>query len=113
MSISLEKMLCYYEYPSCREQLYNEIREEYENLIFICVYKEDDIKERTDIEKYFAWNAYPLYWRNGGPYKEEKEYSESMLDEIKDKIIGNINLNDNVRKIIDLFFESSPNKQMD
>lgn len=108
-----KEMFSYDEYPTCREQIYNKIMEEYEDLIFICVYKEDDNKKRIDIEKYYAWNTYPLYWRNGGPYKEAKNYSEAMLDKIKNEVINNMSLDDNIRKIIDSFLEHSSNKQIE
>ncbi|MBA4698452.1 MAG: hypothetical protein H2212_03380 [Ruminococcus sp.] len=100
----------YDEYPSYQELLYKKIRAEYENLIFICIYKEEDIEKRRDIEKYFAWNAYPLYWRNGGSYREKKEYSEDELAQIKNGFLSDIKLNDDIRKTIDSFLKDSLNK---
>ncbi|AQR93398.1 hypothetical protein [Clostridium saccharoperbutylacetonicum] len=104
-----EEMFFYYEYPSCREQLYNEIMKKYESLVFICVCKGDDIPERKKIEKYFAWNAHALYWRNGGAYTEAKNYQESKLNEMKkeiiNEIINNKDLDNVIPKIRDLFFK--------
>lgn len=79
--------------PSCREFLYNKIAKEYEFLKFICISREEKAEVRTDIEMYFSWKVRPLYWRNGGTYKEDKNFSEEILKEIEKDKLKNIDEN--------------------
>ena len=90
-----------YEYPSSREHLYNKIACEYNTLMFICVSEEDKSAKRLDIEKYFAWRARALYWRNGGPYKKEKNYSEDDLNKIQEDTFMDIKLDEKIKENLD------------
>lgn len=100
-----KELFCYDEYFSVQEILYTKIITEYKQLKFLCVYETSNSEIRKNIEKYFAWNTYPLYWRNGGPYRKDKEYSESKLKEMKDNVISGIKLENDILKKINLFFE--------
>lgn len=106
-------MFSYNEYPSSREYLYSEIADKYKYLIFICVSKEKDAAKRLAIEKYFAWRARALYWRNGGAYKEEKDYSEDDLNKIQDGKFMDMNLDATIKKDLDSFFEEVSNMEID
>ena len=94
-----------YEYPSSREHLYNKIACEYNTLMFICVSEEANSAKRLDIEKYFAWRARALYWRNGGPYKKEKNYSEDDLNKIQEDTFMDIKLDEKIKKNLDSWFD--------
>lgn len=89
-----------------REVEYSDIMSKYKNLLFICVCEESDKTKRTAIERYFAWNAHALYWRNGRPYKGAKYYPEKKLNEARIGINKKIGLNDDIKKDIDSFWNS-------
>ena len=67
-----------------REYLYPYLNREYENgdLVFIFVYdKESDQK----YEERFAWLTHSFYWRNGGPFRNERE---DYYNKYYSKILG-------------------------
>lgn len=78
-------------YPDTKLQMYYEIGQKYENLVFLIISREEDVMLRKQIEMFFAWETKAEYWRNGRPYKEEKEFVDdkaqtlSLADNIKNK----------------------------
>lgn len=63
-----ETIFSYKEYPSIKEILYNHIKNNFENLKFICVKLEENREIRKKVEKMFANKTKAIYWRNGRPY---------------------------------------------
>lgn len=106
-----EKMFEYVKSPSTREILYNEIGKKYCKLTFISILKEVDKDKREEFEKVFAWMTHSLYWRNGGVYETDKNYSETELMMQKEKVLSNRDLTEKVRMVYDsvqeLFREGS------
>lgn len=87
----------YDEYPSRLDYLYNEISNNYKNLVFILVAEENDYC----IEKYFAYSLKAAYWVSNGGYSDQHE-------EIDDGIIEKILLNEKDKnktnkKILNIF----------
>ncbi len=83
----------YISYLTAREQLYKYIGDHYTDLSFICICYGDNYKDNLKgVEKYIAWKLKPLYWRNGGQYKNKKEVSEpkNISDNIPDDIITKV-----------------------
>lgn len=79
-----EKCFPYYEYSSCRKQLYRSIRDTFSDLTFVCVGLEDDSKARAKLESDFAWLTCAKFWRNGGSFKEERNnYYQDTYDDSK------------------------------
>ncbi len=93
-----EKMFEYMKYPSSREQLYKHLSEKYQDFIFVIIKcNRGNLKE---IEKYYAWTSHAEYWRNGGTYIKEVNYTYEKFENIKNKIMTNKSLEEEIRRLV-------------
>ena len=75
----------YHVYSTPREQIYTKMGKEYKEFVFVCICCGKNYKDNKKlIEKYAAWKLRALFWRNGRPFKVEKENVEEPdnIDEI-------------------------------
>lgn len=94
-----KKMFEYSRIASIQELLYSHIAEKYHKFIFICVLEEADQVKRKKFEKCFAWLTNSLYWRNGGTYIDEKNYTELVLEKQKSEVLSNRELKNEVLEV--------------
>ncbi len=104
-----ESVFKYIKYPSVREQLYSYINQNFKHLKFILISKETDISKRKNIEKYFAWSAHSLFWRNGGAFTRSKEINEEKYCKLKAKVLKTIEIDLEEKKTIEKIIESYNN----
>lgn len=86
-----KKVFSYIEYPSVRELVYEKIRNDYNNLMFVVIYEADNVKNIKMIESYFAYSSEALFWRNGKPFTNE---AIRNIDKIVEDIKKDIALSD-------------------
>jgi len=104
-----ESVFKYIEYPSVREQLYSHINQNFKHLKFILISKEIDMSKRKNIEKYFAWSAHSLFWRNGGAFTRSKEIDEEKYCKLKSNVLKTIEIDFEIKKTIEKIIKSYNN----
>lgn len=95
-----ESVFEYKEIPSPREFLYNYISNQYDNLIFLCIYVSDDSGERKTVESLFAKAVHALTWRNGGSYLDGEKLD---LANVSSKFLNQNNIDKNINNFVNQF----------